>query len=457
MYEFNGNYKGFIQDFFRKFIVNDLEKLINIIINKDSSKISYKDIEKDLNNIKDGITSNIKDEFDKIAYEDKFLKKLFEDIISVYSSILEDFCEKLQDLSYSIYYELGSYYKKAISGIKEIIEYEYYDKLDKIAEKVIKSINNDIEDFSKRMKKDLSEAIRETKKFQESIYDRLNKELLYHISTFILFYDIKEGLIKELKGKKYKILKLKGCWIDEEKEISLHQCLYEILNKVNISVKDRNLRKVLLNILKNDELLENIFSESNIIEYYEKSKKNPEEGKKFLLGILCKYLKCENKEILLKILDIYFLPIFLIAEYYLKLPTNKKQYLFKQIFVNRKSILDLEIFGNLSKLNIPSAINIEIYELINEESEKIEEKSFGEIDVVALYKDNIYLIEITTEKNINEKINELKKKIEVIGSLLSLDCRGIIIHSEDQISEKRDEIFLIPFVMYDEELQKIIK
>ncbi|MCQ5337494.1 MAG: hypothetical protein NO475_04825 [Candidatus Methanomethylicia archaeon] len=209
--------------------------------------------------------------------------------------------------------------------------------------------------------------------------------------------------------------------------------------------------------MKNDELLENIFSESNITEYYEKSKKNPEEGKKFLLGILCKYLKCENKEILLKILDIYFLPIFLIAEDYLKLPTNKKQYLFKQLFINRKSILDLEIFGNLSKLNIPSAINIEIYELINEESEKIEEKPFGEIDVVAFNKDNIYLIEITTEKNINEKINELKKKIEIIGSLLSLDCRGIIIHSEDQISGKRDEIFLIPFVMYDEELKKIIK
>ncbi|MCQ5337493.1 MAG: hypothetical protein NO475_04820 [Candidatus Methanomethylicia archaeon] len=200
MHESNGNYKGFIQDFFRKFIANDLERLINVIINKDSLKISYKDIEKDLNDIKDEITSKIKDEFNEIAYEDKFLKKLFENIINVYSSILKDFCEKLQDLSYSIYYELGGYYKKAISGIKEIIE--YYDKLDKITEKLIKSTGNDIKDFSKRMKKDLSEAIREIKKFQENIYNRLNKELLYHISTFILFYEIKEGLIKELENKK---------------------------------------------------------------------------------------------------------------------------------------------------------------------------------------------------------------------------------------------------------------
>jgi hypothetical protein len=461
MHKITKNYKPLTQTFYEDFITYYLNGLINEIITKDAQTSSYKSIEKSLADRKEGIINGIEEEISDLTHDDEFLRCLFQKLQRHASKILNDFCEELQNITYLIYNKFYSCYKGVLSEFGEILSYEDHSKLDKMAENITKLIDKEINALNEAMHDFLTNELGVMKKFRENIYNHLNKELLYDISTFTLFSKLKRNFIKSKdKDQKYKVLKLKGAWINEKNGTSLHQCIYEILNEINIPVKDKNVRKVLLNVLKCNEVLEDILSESNIIKYYERLEKNHEESKKFLFSILCKHFKYENKDSLSKMLDVYFLPVLSVIEDRLHLSTSEKLDLLKQLMINRKSILDLEIFGYLSKLGFPSAMNIEILEESDESIGKTVMKPAGEIDVITLCEKEsskiLYLIEITTERDLDQKIEELRQKVEKASFSLQIVCKGILIHAEDRRLEERGGILLIPFTACYEELQKYL-
>jgi hypothetical protein len=461
MHKLTTDYKILTQNFYEEFIARYLTDLVKGILIKNVQTCSYDFIKDNLIDRKENIVvKEIRKEIDDLTYNDEFLKNLFQKLQKYMLEILNDFCEKLQSITYFIHNKFYNCYRGILSEFNELF-YIKSSELDKRAEDITKIVTTDINALMMAMQNFLINEIKIIKEFREDIYNYLNKELLYDISTFTLFFKLKRNIIisKDKDDKKRKV-KLKGCWIDEENNISLHRCIYEILNKINIPMKDKSMRVILLNVLKSNGVLKDFLSESNIIEYYEKLKKNHEEGRKFLLSILCKHFKCDNKNALLKMLDAYFLPILSLVEDHLHLSISKKLDLLKQLIINRKSILDLEIFGYLSKLGFPSAMNIEILEESDESMEKTVMKPAGEIDVITLCeKENskiLYLIEVTTERDLDQKIEELKQKVEKASYLLQIDCKGILIHAEDRTPEENDGIFLIPFTIYDEELQKYL-
>jgi len=455
MHESNGNYKNLIQDFFIEFIINNLEELIKEVEGKIESGDSYSSVMDTLSNKYNEISNRIIGKIDELIYDDKFLGILFQKLQQYILNALDRFHEELRNILLFMNNHFCGYHKSLLSELFELNEllfYEESDKLNKLIELMIKSTINDLNEIQQFLEKK-SMIKRNFHELFNNVYSTIDRELYYIVSTFILFQKLKKYIIEDREdGKeKYKFLKINGSWIDKKHNISLHQCLYEILNKMSNSTKNKNIRTVLLKILNNDELLKDLIAKETIEEYHKKlHREGPEKSESFLLNILCKHLKYRNTDRyeLSEILNAYFLPIFKKNELYY----DEKSKLLKYLFIE-KHILELDVFEYLSRLGLPSAININIY---NREKTYI-----GEIDVVTLRERNgeikdLFLIEVTTEKDLDKKINELEQKIEGAGSLIDVYCKGIIIYAEENLPKEKDGIFLIPFITYDKELQEVL-
>jgi len=465
------NYKPLTQTFYEEFAIPILNELVKEIKNRIESTGSFSSINDGLVRRSYELSEEMKENNKLISFDDEFLKDLLQELEEFMSkSIIDEFCKEWRNMSSSINNDFCEYYKRLASELEKLLSPEEYSKLDgflnKFTELMMKSALNDLNKMQEFLSKKFI-SMKRFREFSEKICDYIDGKLYYTVSTFILFFKLINYIIvsvkeDEGKDKQYKILKLNGSWIDKENRISLHKCFYKILNEIDIPAKDKDVRKILLDILKCDKLLNDILSEENIDEYYRrKTRKSLEEGKSFLLDILCRHLGCKNEHIFSKILDAYFIPTLLRIEKD-KLIDKERLKLLERL-IKEKSILELEVFGYLSKLGFPSAMNIEIYEVYEEKyDDKIKRvvKRDGEIDVIALGKNSsritLYLIEVTTERDLNQKIEELKTKIGILSYLLPFNCKGILVHAEDRTREEKDGIFLIPFTTYDEELQKYL-